>query len=231
MTEGSYQTLVEELTKEVRALAIDGKLQFPETDPQEQTLSFNLGVYWFPASEMFPQGAYICSDEAGLILLELAWRERDPAAWEVCRKVAAHRLALNERIPEGIRTFCALLLSGQIKEPKRPRRSKTWVRQAFIYTLAIVARDRANLSMSGTCSASDAVAQVLSNCGYHTSARAVRELLLSNKESEVKIRAEVEHLGEAIREAYKRDPIAHLAVPGYLGAYWRQSWSITDETE
>lgn len=226
-----FDEVVVHLTDFLRPMMQDDKLKFPIFDPRQSLISLELGIHWIPECETFPQGVYICSDEASLELLRLAWIEKDLAAFELCRNIGAHRCGTRDALPEGVNTFVALLLSRQIHEPSRPKRNHTWTRQVCVLLLTLLAAKRANLrptradetkSDQGKFSGCDAAVAAIANCNYHIEYGAAKALWSSNKNSEVQIREEMEALYAAMQRAKQTDPIASVAYPGLSDDYWYQ---------
>lgn len=205
-----------------------GDLLLPEESISDWMLASNLGIHWFPASNTFPQGAYVCSENAGYELLRLAWKDADDSAWRLARKVLGHRLAVKEEIPDGLRTFAALVFADQIVPPKATRKNKTFNRRFLIFFLCIfgkklVTEMSAESWIRMTKSAErkecvnepecvcEAVSTVLNEWKIPTSYRAVQQIWNDPSERDLETRNEFEKYMATLVDNNKRDPIGFLA--------------------
>lgn len=204
---------------------------------EHNVLGLEFGIYWIAASETFPLGAWVCSDEAGLRLFEVACPDEiggkagppvatRGAAIELALQVGAHRLALDERVPDGVRTVLALHLTGQLPRPRQPRQNKSRLRALLTYTLVRMAHDFGGLRLTRNDakrvgdSACDAAALALKEVGYHTTFRAAKEVAVGSKEENRRLRVEWERWCNAVAAALAHDPIARVAFPGVPDDFW-----------
>ncbi|WP_299850107.1 hypothetical protein [uncultured Roseovarius sp.] len=223
-----YENLRNKLRQFMHFLGEPGELALPVQNLEDLLLEKRLGVNWFPTSRTFPQGAYVCSEDAGHELLRLAWQEENAAAWRLARKILAHRIALREDVPEGLLTFAALYFADQISAPKPLRRDSTWSKRFLTYFLCVIAQiefaseiEAKKLSMTKSStskpenekpeSVCDAVADVLSDWKITASYRSVQQIWNASAERDKQIRADMKEYVSAMLQSYESDPIAFLS--------------------
>lgn len=114
----------------------DGRLTLPRTEPCQNVLMLDLGVYWVPLSDDNSQGYYHCTNEAAEQLLDMC--QEDTAAFDICKSIAAHRLAINCKFLPALQTFTALYMPEMIERPKSTRRIITSLRNMYFYKISKV---------------------------------------------------------------------------------------------
>jgi hypothetical protein len=226
-----YKVALEQLSRLAETFEVNGKIEFPQQESSRNITALKLGIHWLQNSEMFPQGCFICSDQASNELLGLVLEKEDLGAWELCEQIGAHRLAINDDVPAGVRMFVAMLLNGHINKPKSRKRTRTWLRAQFIFTLFNLAhlmgglnRTRNPNKIGDKFSAPDAVFDVLAPYGLNISFRAIQEICTGSKLENVKMREEHMEWIEAVEAAKKTDLIAMMTYQGLTGAYWNVRW-------
>jgi len=226
----NYEELKSGLQQLLDTCKANGQLVFPVQNIDHILLAAELEIVWFGPSKTFPQGAYICSDKAGNELLRLAWLEHNAAAWDISSKIAAHRLALNEDLPSGVKAFAALVLSGQITKPKpeNSRRDKNWSKRMLSLMLVDVGNDLAKGEISkthgedkaqGSTSESIglAVAEVLTENSAPTTYKSIKQLLTDSKSHDVQSRNDYANWKKAVQQSMNKNPVGLLAsVQGWL---------------
>lgn len=200
----------------------DGKLTFPRTEPRQNVLMLDLGVYWVPLSDDNSRGYYHCSKEAAEQLLNMC--QEDAAAFDICKSIAAHRLASKGEFLPALQTFTALYMTDMIARPKSTRRTITWLRNMYFYTMAKVTEVQFGLPLtrndegstskcSNDKSACDVVAAAFARHGHNISFRAVKEICVGSDATNKQLREEFLAWAEAQKRAVERDPIARDLFP------------------
>mgnify|MGYP003132961943 CR=1 FL=1 len=195
----------------------DGKLNFPRTEPRQNVLMLDLGVYWVPLTDDNSRGYYHCTNEAAEQLLNMC--QEEAAAFDICKSIAAHRLASNGEFLPALKTFTALYMTDMIERPKSTRRTVTWLRSMYFYTMAKVTEAQFGLPLtrnderskdrhSKEISACDVVVAAFARHGHHISFRAVKEICVGSDATNKQLRSEFRAWADAQRRAVERDPIA-----------------------
>ena len=222
-----YEAAVEWVYRTSSDKVVDRKLVLPRVEPREDIHCNFLGIFWLPhnldhASED-KSGQYICENSAIAQLLNIC--ETDAAAYEVCRKVSAHRLSTNGEMLPALRTFTALHLMELIQKPESKRRTVTWLRNHYLLTSARLASHAFGIDLTRNDekkgareSACDAVVEGLAKRGHNISARAVKELCVSSKKETVLLRQELDELTASIMHAVEHYEIARrLFLRSWMG--------------
>ena len=209
-----YEKAVNFVINFINEYSVDGVLSLPILDPEKNILMLKLGVYWISTGRN-GAGYFVCPEDASFELLKMS--ETNRAAWEICRDVAGHTLAIGGQLPEGIRTFAALHFAGLRQEPKALKRSRTWLRNQCLYILANTCALTFNLTLTRSdppppgkaCkSACDAVVEGMEECEVPVTFRAMKEICVGSNPENVRLRQENFDLVEALHAAKIRDPLA-----------------------
>lgn len=135
--------------------------------------------YWHFGSERIPN---VMTDLQAAQLWRLCQVRR--GAFDMARHAAASYIQCGWPMPEGLQSFAAMHLAGQLVEPPIERRDKTFFRRFVLYTYSYWAARAFLLDMTRNDgakrkeSACDAVNLALERCGVHTSERAVKDICL-----------------------------------------------------
>lgn len=177
----------------------NGQIVLPPCEPETFTLQTELGIPFDGFGDNLEQTEnhelhYYCSDLAAETLLEVC--EVSTAAFDLCTRIAAHGLIVDQALPPALQKFAGWYLAGLIKRPKGTRRSKQWLRNIYLLTLVRVAHKQFGLTMTrnddghNEKSACDAVSKGLEKNGHSTTPRSIKELCVGSKKEQKQIRSE-----------------------------------------
>lgn len=179
--------------------------------PDRVLLQLSLDIHW-TQSEAGAWGWEISENAAQKLL---AMNETSLGARQLCQEISAWCLSERRALPEPLRVFSVLFLSGQLKDPPAQRRKEHWLRNQFLIAITWRVAEIFDLELSSGDStknkfgACDAVAQGLAQNGYHVRDSAIRHLFHSNKEADVRLRDEAHYwIGQSKRIKAERPDIA-----------------------
>lgn len=127
----------------------NGQIVLPPCEPETFTLQTELGIQFDEFSDNLEQTEnhelhYYCSDSSAETLLEVC--EVSTAAFDLCTRIAAHGLIVDQALPPALRKFAGYYLANLVKRPKGTRRSEKWLRHIYLLTLVKVAEKQFGLT-------------------------------------------------------------------------------------
>ena len=218
----NFEDAVELVALLSRPYVRDRKIVLPRIEPETLVLQTQLGIKFEKFSDDLQQvnihkNHYHCTDIAAETLFKIC--EENVAAFDLCKRIAAHSLLVNRALPPALQRFAGNYLAGLLKRPKGSgKRSITWLRNIYLLTLVRVAQKRFGLNRvrgdekPDAKSACDAVALGLKKNGHSVSYRAIKELCVGSKEEQKTLRNDFNDWVLAIVEGLKSGEISEQEV-------------------
>ena len=218
-----FDDAVESVALLSRQYVEGGQIVLKRMEPETFILQLKLGI----RLERFVDGSvrtekhetqYSCSDEAAETLFGIC--ENNTAAFDLCKRIAAHGLLLGQPLPPALQRFAGNFLADLIKRPNGTRRSITWSRNIYLLTLVRMAQKRCGLEMTRSdgghneISACDAVSLGLARNGHSVSYRAIKELCVGSKREQKELRSDFNDWVLAIVSALESGEISERQLEG-----------------
>lgn len=183
----------------------EGKLSFPEMEPDEVFLRWSVPFYQNKDELGF---RIIHPPHADEWLMDIS--ESSRGAHDLLCQVVASKLFRGEALSEKLRVFAALRVVDRAKAPKKSgRASKSYMRNLILVMAAKAISRQFQLPLtrnegSEEHSTSDAISLALDQLGHALSWRAIKELIVHP--SNVKLMQSVDELQEAITGQFQLAP-------------------------
>lgn len=194
----NFNDAVETVALLSRRYVLNGKIVLPRMEPETFVLQTKLGIRFDRFADDLEQTEYDedhfhCSDEAAETLLEIC--EENAAAFDLCKRIAAHRLLVDRALPPALQRFAGRYLADLLTRPKGGgKRSITWLRNIYLLTLVrtvqknFVPKPTRTRDGRNKCSACDAVSLGLAKNGHSVAYRAIEELCVGSKKEQKQLR-------------------------------------------